>query len=81
MTEWCASSEQYTAAGRAPTPSVRAPGSARSRAASSAVRLETIPPLVNAPSAKGNPTKSASQRSACSSTRSAPPALVARLVS
>src|SRR3712207_7467642 len=61
-TEWCASSEQYTAAWRPPTPSTRDPASARSRAASSAVRFDVIPPLVNAPSANGKPTNSATQR-------------------
>jgi len=40
-----------------------------------------MPPLVNAPSASGKPTKSATHRSACSSTSSAPPADATRLMS
>src|SRR5215216_4049362 len=80
-TEWCDSAEQYTAALRAPSPSTRHPGSARSRAARSAVRVEVMPPLVNAPSANGKPTKPAIQRRVCSSTRSAPPAATARFAS
>ncbi len=35
-----------------------------SRAAASAVMFETVPPLVNAPAAAGNPTNSATQRTA-----------------
>ena len=41
------------AARRPPSPSRRTPGSARSRAAASAVRFEIVPPLVNAPAAGG----------------------------
>ena len=48
-TEPCDSSEQYTAAARPPTPVARAPGSACSRAASSAVRFDVMPPLVKIP--------------------------------
>ena len=52
-------------------PSLRLSGTARVRAAISAVRLEVIPPLVNVPPATGNPTNSPIQRKACCSTRNA----------
>src|SRR6187200_3447565 len=62
-------------------PSRRDPGSARSRAAASAVTFEIVPPLVNAPAAAGNPTNSLTQRTAWSSTSDAAPAQTARLTS
>ena len=58
-----------TAAG----PRAREPGSARSRAAASAVTLLMVPPLVNAPFAAGKPTNSPTHRTAwCSSIVAAP---------
>ena len=62
-------------------PSTRQPGRARSRATSSPVRLEIMPPLVNAPSAQWKPTNSATQSTAWASTRSAARAVTARLTS
>ena len=43
---------------------MRAPGSACSRAAASAVTLLIVPPLVNAPIVAGKPTNSLTQRTA-----------------
>ena len=54
-TEWWASAEQYTAALVPSKPSVREPGRACSRATSSAVMFDVMPPLVNAPSDSGKP--------------------------
>ncbi len=62
-------------------PSHRVPGSARSRAAASAVTFEIVPPLVNAPAAAGKPTNSLTHRTAWSSTWDAAPAHTARLTS
>ena len=62
-------------------PCSRAPGSARSRAAASAVRLLIVPPLVNAPPPTGKPISSPTQRTACSSISLAAPAYTARLMS
>ena len=62
-------------------PSRREPGSARSRAAASAVTFEIVPPLVNAPAAAGKPTNSLTHRTAWSSTSDAAPAHTARLTS
>ncbi len=62
-------------------PRWRDPGTARSRAAVSAVRFETVPPLVNEPASPGKPTNSPAQRTACSSTSEAAPAQTARLTS
>ncbi len=45
-------------------PSRREPGSARSRAAASAVTFEIVPPLVKAPAAAGKPTNSLTHRTA-----------------
>ena len=44
-------------------PRRREPGTARSRAAASAVMFETVPPLVTAPARPGKPTNSPTQRS------------------
>ena len=62
-------------------PQRREPGSARSRAAASAVTFEIVPPLVNAPAAAGKPMNSLTQRTACSSTSDAAPAHSARFTS
>ena len=56
-------------------------GTARSRAAVSAVRFEMVPPLVNEPASAGKPTSSPAQRTAWSSTSEAAPAQTARLTS
>ena len=80
-TDACASAEQYTAAARPSNPRTRVPGNARSRAASSALRFEVMPPLVKAPWRCGTPMSWATQAIACSSTSSAPPALEARFTS
>ena len=66
---------------RPDSPSVRAPGSACSRAAASAVTLLIVPPLVNAPIVAGNPTNSLTQRTAWCSICVAARASTARLMS